>query len=153
MKLILMRHTEAVWSFGLDDHARPLSPTGTDDAHKLGGWLLHHGHSPSLAVVSDALRTQETYLALSLSSPMELRAELYLATPQILLKQVHKSQTECLLVVAHNPGIAELAHDLAGHNLDESQFYEQPPGSTLVGNYDLKTGQMKVIDFITPIKL
>jgi len=34
-----MRHTHADWAPGQDDHARPLSPRGRDEARRLGNWL------------------------------------------------------------------------------------------------------------------
>ncbi len=76
--------------------------------------------------------------------------ELYLATPEDLLLAVQNRETDCLLVLAHNPGIAELAVELATQEPTHPRFYDYPPGATLVLDYDFKTTTGRVINFITP---
>ena len=65
MKLILMRHTQAEWGFGIEDHERALSAKGLAEAGRLGLWLAENHHPPSHALISDANRTQQTFAALN----------------------------------------------------------------------------------------
>ena len=106
MKLILMRHTQAEWGFGIEDHERALSAKGLAEAGRLGLWLTENYHPPSHALISDANRTQQTFAALNQTCTAAVLPELYLATPEDLLLAVQNRETDCLLVLAHNPGIA-----------------------------------------------
>ncbi len=63
MKLILMRHTQAEWGFGLEDHERASAPKAKLRQHRLGIWLTDNDIQPSHALISDAKRTQQTFAA------------------------------------------------------------------------------------------
>ena len=60
--LVLLRHATAGWPGGVDDHDRPLAERGHRQAPGAGEWLLEHGIVPEAAVVSDALRTRQTWV-------------------------------------------------------------------------------------------
>ena len=112
MMLILMRHAEATSEFGIDDHTRNLSETGQKAALDLGRWFATQNFSPTLALVSDSNRTRQSFLGLKLLCPVKYLPSLYLATAKKLDSEIQRANTECLLLIAHNPGIAELALSL-----------------------------------------
>ena len=150
MKLILMRHTEANWSFNLEDHERNLSDKGQRDAQKLGIWLIRQRHQPTHALISDAKRTQQTFAGLNSKCEAVILPDLYLAPPENLTLATVSIDTECLLVLAHNPGIAELAIEIATPEPTHPQFFVYPPGATLVLDCSHDRTSARVIDFTTP---
>tara|TARA_B110000208_G_scaffold101717_1_gene126699 strand:- start:735 stop:1202 length:468 start_codon:yes stop_codon:yes gene_type:complete len=150
MKLILMRHTHAEWRFGVEDHQRALSDDGRAEAGRLGPWLAENHHRPSHSLISDAKRTQQTFAALNQPCTATVLPELYLASPEGLLLAIQHRETDCLLILAHNPGLAELAVDMATQEPPHPRFFNYPPGATLVLDYDAKTSTGRAIDFITP---
>lgn len=117
-RLILMRHAEAVGSApsGLD-RDRALSPRGRSEARSVGRALAARGLQPDLALVSAATRTRQTWdLVREGLADIELRAEpaLYNAPAETL--RVHAERAglvaDCVILIAHNPGIHQLAMDL-----------------------------------------
>ncbi|MDP2358876.1 MAG: histidine phosphatase family protein [Beijerinckiaceae bacterium] len=115
-----MRHAKAVREPGLSDHARWLTQRGRDDAVRVARFLQDNRHRPDLAIASDARRTRETLeLASGVFNPApaaRLDASLYLAEPYAILKAIRATPASVskLLVVGHNPGIADLALALMG---------------------------------------
>ena len=150
MKLILMRHTEANWAFNLEDHERDLSDKGQRDAYKLGRWLTAQHHQPTHALISDAKRTQQTFAGLNFKCEAVILPELYLAPPKKLTLATVSIDTECLLVLAHNSGIAELAIEIATPEPTHPRFFDYPSGATLVLSYSHYSPLAPVIDFVTP---
>ena len=149
-----MRHALADWSPEQDDHARNLSTQGQDQAHRLGSWLKTSGHMPDHALVSDAKRTYQSFAALKLTCTVDLVAQLYLAEPPSLLADINaQCHNDCLLLLAHNPGIAELASILIQTPPAHVAFYTYPPGATLVLNWEPQDGSALLIDFTTPADL
>jgi phosphohistidine phosphatase len=150
MKLILMRHTEANCGFNLEDHERNLSDKGQRDAEKLGIWLIRQRHQPTHALISDAKRTQQTFAGLNSKCEAVILPDLYLAPSENLTLATVSIDTECLLVLAHNPGIAELAIEIATPEPTHPQFFDYPPGATLVLSYSNYGSLALVVDFVTP---
>ncbi|MCH1532718.1 MAG: histidine phosphatase family protein, partial [Planktomarina temperata] len=104
--------------------------------------------------VSDAKRTGQSFAALALSCPADALAELYLAEPASLRAAINAQRnTDCLLLLAHNPGIAELASALVQTPPAHAAFYTYPPGATLVLNCDPQGGAAQLMDFTTPADL
>lgn len=91
----------------------------------MGQEMSKRGWAPDLAVVSPALRTQQTFervaAELPTSARLELVPKLYEASAGELLSQITKTPRDVrtLLLVAHNPGTHELARLLAGPGSDE----------------------------------
>lgn len=118
---ILVRHAHADWpSFSGRDFDRPLTQRGQDDARNSACALRDAGLRPELVVASPALRTRQT--AEILCSELQLPAQalcfpdaLYNAGPALLEAELRKLQGDrkVVMVVAHNPGISELARRLA----------------------------------------
>lgn len=161
MKLILLRHAKSSWDdFTLDDHDRPLNDRGRASAQLIGGWLKTNGHLPDIAVSSTAARAKETLdlsIAAANTTPqITLEAGLYHASPDRVLRQIHKSPSGTLLLVGHNPGFGEIASMLVTHAPHHKDFARYPTASTLVAEFDVthwrdvKFGSGTVIDFVTP---
>jgi len=97
---------------------------------------------PDHALVSDAKRTYQSFAALELTCAVDLMAQLYLAEPASLRAAINaQCHHQCLLLLAHNPGIAELASTLIQTPPAHAAFYTYPPGATLVLNWSPKTDQ------------
>ncbi len=111
MKLILLRHAKAEWGDGTgDDHDRGLSRRGLDAAPRVGAWLQANGHVPDLILCSTARRTRETTARLGLDDVRcEFFDRLYCASAEVILKLAAERRGGTLLIVSHNPGIAEAA--------------------------------------------
>lgn len=113
--LILMRHAKAVPEGSTpDDHMRALSEIGQADAIVIGKQLLNLRIHPSHALISTALRTRQTLAGVTSHLPianLNFIDDLYLAAPEHILHQISATEndTQTLLVVGHNPGIADLA--------------------------------------------
>jgi phosphohistidine phosphatase len=129
-RLLLLRHAKSSWEdVGLADHDRPLAPRG----HRAVDKLRHHlaavaevadGASgagcprPDLVLCSTARRTVETWQGIAPAfppdTPVEMSAELYGATAGELCERLRRTPAaaECVLVIAHNPGLEDLALDL-----------------------------------------
>ncbi|HNS27271.1 MAG TPA: histidine phosphatase family protein [Steroidobacteraceae bacterium] len=123
MKLLtLVRHGQAEWKASkLADFDRPLTRRGlaevTDMARRL---RVRELPSPDLILTSAALRTVQTseVFAKELGvSPrlVKLLDTLYLAAPEVLLEEIAGMgpRVAHLLVVGHNPGLSDLAVQLA----------------------------------------
>jgi phosphohistidine phosphatase len=120
-RLTLMRHADARWNdSGVSDLERPLNRRGTGAAEAMARRLGELRLVPELVLVSPARRAQQTaeIMARELSLPVRLlvREEgLYLAAPPELLRLVRGAGplVQHLMVLGHNPGLTELAHELA----------------------------------------
>ncbi len=134
MKLIVMRHAKSDWSTSAgSDHARPLNPRGQDSARKLGEWLRAQGHQPDLALVSTATRTRQTFDLLHLP---DLRTQyvdvMYHAPAEVLFDTLMSATGETVLMVGHNPGMAEFAARIVAAAPQHDRFRDYPTGATLV---------------------
>jgi phosphohistidine phosphatase len=117
-RLILFRHAKAEpRAPGAEDIDRPLASRGREDASLMGKVLARQGLKPDLALVSASRRTRETWDIVGAAFPAA-RAEysqgLYNATPEELLEEVQGAAdgADTVIVVAHNPGLHELAVNL-----------------------------------------
>lgn len=161
MRLILTRHAKSEWSGQpLEDHDRSLNPRGRRAADAIGGWLAAKEHIPDRTLLSTARRVTQTWsrIARRLPGAVETRAcrELYHAAPEAILAELAKETAECVLVVAHNPGLAALAQWLVRETPQRVEFHRYPTGATLVldphaRNWsDLGTRSAEVVDFVVP---
>ncbi len=115
-----MRHASAGWPQSAGrDFDRPLTPEGEREAVAMGRRLAGEGFAPDSLLCSPAERAHRTceLLAVEIGFPptrIELIDRLYGASLQELLTVVRATHEDCshLVIVAHNPGIGELAHRL-----------------------------------------
>jgi phosphohistidine phosphatase len=116
-RLILLRHAKAERSAPSGrDFDRPLSPHGLKEAATAGRVLAAAGLIPDVVLVSAAMRTMQTWEQASPALPdarVKVRPDLYNASSDRLHAAVqaeHEART--VLVIAHNPGIGDLAYEL-----------------------------------------
>jgi phosphohistidine phosphatase len=121
LRLAILRHAEAVpQQDELADHERPLTPGGRDMSERMGRYFRDEGLVPDLALVSPSVRTRETFEGLQRGAKRDFKAEfesaLYHASLEALddLIAATPENVKFLLVVGHNPGLAELADAHAG---------------------------------------
>jgi phosphohistidine phosphatase len=119
-QLLLLRHAKSSWEDPkLTDHDRPLDPEGQSAAASVRGAIERLGLKPQLVLVSSARRTRQTLELLEPlpGTPRILRtSDLYLASPRQILDQLANvpPETASILVIAHNPGLHDLAMMLTG---------------------------------------
>jgi phosphohistidine phosphatase len=118
-RLLLLRHAKSSWEHvGVADHDRPLAPRGRRAVGKLRSHFAGLGASPDLVLCSTARRTVETWQGIAPAFPVDVRvevsAELYGASAGELCERVRRSpaHARCVLVIAHNPGLEDMALDL-----------------------------------------
>ncbi|MEM9970865.1 MAG: histidine phosphatase family protein [Pseudomonadota bacterium] len=157
LRLILLRHAKSSWGDpALDDHDRPLNTRGQRDAPRIGQWLKANGFIPDLVLCSSAKRALETFACLGLNVECTTLPDLYMASPQTLLKSVRKASEDKILVIAHNPGIGSLAAQIVAQPPHHPRFHDYPTASTLVAEFDetdwrqIAPGSATVLTFVTP---
>jgi phosphohistidine phosphatase len=117
-RLILLRHAKSDWP-DVPDADRPLAKRGRRDAPRIGRWLHEQGYQPDVVVCSAALRTRQTWdlvapeLGGSPAVRFEPRAYAASALTLLYLAQELPSRYRTALLIAHNPGLSELAASLA----------------------------------------
>ncbi|MHA6263258.1 SixA phosphatase family protein [Arenibacterium sp. CAU 1754] len=155
--LILMRHAKSSWDDpAQSDHDRPLNARGRASAHALGDWLRVKGYEPNRALVSSARRTCETFERLQLTLEPEVDEALYHAGPTRILAALKATDGDTVLLVGHNPGIAECAERLVTAAPDHARFFDYPTGATLVASFDIddwsavEFGTGTAVDFVIP---
>ncbi|MBJ7355834.1 histidine phosphatase family protein [Nocardioides sp.] len=143
--IVVMRHAKAEQT-GATDYERRLAERGRADAAEAGRWLAARGVEPELALVSAAVRTQETWDSLVEGAGWDLDPELdeglYSAGTQAaldLLREVDDGITSVILV-GHNPTVASLATILDDGEGDEEAGNElalgYPTSAVTVFEYD-----------------
>jgi phosphohistidine phosphatase len=148
-RLMLLRHakTETDAPSGRDQDRR-LDARGRTDAAEIGGWIGRHPPFPDLVLVSPAIRARQTWeiaweaMKKRARQPrVELLPELYGADPSQLLQTIRAASStdpKALMLVAHNPGMHELALALTGSG-------DAAPRKALTNN--LPTSGLAIFDF------
>ena len=158
-RLILMRHAEAGWHINMDDHERPLSASGIRDAKKIGSWLKEKAYIPDEVISSTSVRTRETLSYLFLDCPQIFERSLYLADADQMKSTLKTLLSETVILLAHNPGITELAYDLMNHEEKHENFMDFPAASTVVIDFkadrwsEVKSDSGIFVDFVMPLHL
>lgn len=122
--LLLLRHAKSDWSNpALGDFDRPLNKRGQKAAPMMGKEIRRRGLVPQLVYCSEARRAQETWEAVSnviTEDPAQIEVKilrgLYLASPAQIMAQLRRApkDADCVMLIAHNPGMENFAHRLAG---------------------------------------
>lgn len=164
-KLTLMRHAKSSWADSdIPDIERTLGNRGRNAAELLGKWLASSGNAPDQVIVSSATRCQETWelasAAFSNSPTVTTDAKLYMASPDEILDIVRNTATsDNVLVIAHMPGIGNLANTLRVDPAPaHAAFDKYPTGGTTVlevqGEWAaLEHGTTHLDTYITPAEL
>lgn len=139
LRLILMRHAKSDWGDPLQsDHARPLNDRGRKSARAMGDWLRERGERPNLTISSDARRTQETVQGVGFGGQITYTRKLYHASPEVMLQVLRSADAApCVLMVGHNPGIADFAARLVQVKPAHPRFYDYPTCATLIADFEV----------------
>jgi len=137
--LLLLRHAKSDWDAGVaNDFDRPLSRRGRKDARRMGRWMHREDLVPDCMIVSPALRARETGLRVckELAIPkqgMHFDPRLYEADVPDLLAVLADCPKSCnsLLLVGHNPGLADLLAWLWGDKIAIPEDGKLMPTATL----------------------
>lgn len=159
-RLILMRHAEAQRAANSgNDRDRALSVRGKADAGAMGRTLASKGLRPDLALVSTAVRTRQTWdLAHEAFGDVDVREldALYNADARTLRRAVEAVDDEagCLLLLAHNPGVHELAIEYLIESAGSPAVLDRlsggfPPGAAAVFTVDV-AGRCAFEGFLQP---
>ena len=140
-----MRHAKAEQS-GPTDYERELSDRGVVDATEAGQWLANRGVEPDQALVSAAVRTEQTWEAVDEGGGWDLEATLdealYEEGTEAALDLVRDTDdhVRTLVVVGHNPTMASLAALLDDGAGDDEAGNEMalgfPTSALVVFSYD-----------------
>ncbi|OAN82718.1 phosphohistidine phosphatase [Sulfitobacter pontiacus] len=139
-RLILMRHAKAGWPAGIaTDFDRPLDDKGRQDAHAIGRWLDAEDYRPDLVLCSASRRTSETLELLEIPSAVKriFTDRLYLADTERLMAAIQGAEGSTVLLLAHNPGVAEMAHLLPRVGAIAHLAAGTPPGATMVMSFEV----------------
>jgi phosphohistidine phosphatase len=136
--LYLLRHAKSSWlDPTLTDEQRPLAARGRRDAKRVARHLADLGAAPELVLCSAAQRTRETLElvrpALGTTPSVIVDAELYGATADELLEHVRAvpDRVASVLMIAHNPGLHDLAVRLASAGPDLPRLEAKFPTAAL----------------------
>ncbi len=115
--LTLVRHAKSDWSNPqLTDHDRPLNKRGEHDAPMMAKRFASSGLDVPRIFSSTAVRariTAESFGA-ELGVGVELDESLYHASARQLLLTATAVEATSILLVAHDPGMSDLAYELSG---------------------------------------
>jgi phosphohistidine phosphatase len=122
--LILLRHAKSAYPEGVSDHDRPLSGRGRRDGPVAGRLIAGLVPQIDRALVSTAIRAQQTWElarpALRVGKQVDV-PELYLASPDTMLRRIRAVSGKTVIVVSHNPGTEDLAERLT-RNTDSRAY-------------------------------
>ena len=162
-RLLLLRHAKSSWDDpGLADHERPLNPRGRRATEVVARHLRERGLVPELVLCSSAVRTRETLGgiegALGDRASVAIEDELYDASAEVLLDRVRRIDDDVgsAMVIGHNPGVGQLALELAGGGEWIEEIRAKFPTAALAtldwdGTWDeLAPGRAELVDFVTP---
>ena len=149
-QIILMRHAEAEPERGIaSDFERALTEAGREMARRTAQLLRENGIRLCRIIESSADRTTQTeeivQAEFGRSLPLILRDELYHADASLYLSvaaQEASDEDSCLLIVGHNPGMAELMMSCSLRSLSV------PPSTAAVFDMDIQEWQT----LLTPVQ-
>ncbi len=155
-QLVLLRHAKAAADSDTgEDIDRPLAPRGRGDAPVVGKALADAGVKPEVVLVSAARRTRETWELVAPHFQMAKVSfvdKLYLAPADTILRLAEDAGVERVMIVAHNPGLHELASRLA-HRMNALESRVRAKFPTCAGAIFARkdeTSSWKLQDYITP---
>lgn len=161
--LYLLRHAKSSWDDpSLPDHERPLAPRGRRDAKRISDHLAHEAIEPELVLCSSAVRTLQTLELVRPTGAVQVEDELYAASADRLLKRLHLLPDEAgsAMLIGHNPGVQELALDLASGGSELARLRAKFPTAALAtltfaqGSWSaLARGDAVLATFVVPKQL
>ncbi|MHA1565561.1 MAG: SixA phosphatase family protein [Alphaproteobacteria bacterium] len=126
--LLLLRHAKSASDDAtLADFERPLAPEGVRMAPIIGEFLINTIGLPDLVLCSAATRARQTWEQVShgyeQDIAVQISRDLYLASAESLCDAIKSTpdNVQRLLIVAHNPGMHQLARHLTGSGNAQSR--------------------------------
>jgi phosphohistidine phosphatase len=157
--LILLRHAKSDWPDGVPDHDRPLARRGRRDAPRAGQWLAARGYQPDVVICSTAERTRQTWSLLTneagFQSSVTFDDRAYAASAGTLLYLARELPADCRtgMIIAHNPGISELANALAVEGVSGFPTAGLAVLTFAEGWADLAPDTARLAAFVTPASM
>jgi len=160
-----MRHAKSAYPAGVPDHERPLNERGARDANAAADWFTAHCPRVDLVLVSDATRAQRTWRGVAPgihADEVRTVPELYDAHPLTILRALaalgdSPGAPERVLMIAHNPGIAQVALRIASvdpRGLLPELALKYPTGAITrlrVGDWSsIEDGDAELLDYAVP---
>jgi phosphohistidine phosphatase len=163
-RLFLLRHAKSSWDeSGLADHERPLAKRGRQASKVIAEHLREEKIRPELVLCSPSARTRQTLERIGLGDDAEVRIvdELYGASAGDLLEVLYgvADDVGSVMVIGHNPGIEDLALQLAGSGEELERMREKFPTAALAtlefdGAWgELAPGGAELVAFVKPKEL
>jgi phosphohistidine phosphatase len=162
-RLYLLRHAKSSWDDPeLADRDRPLAQRGRDAAKTMAQHLRREGVAPELVLCSPSARTRQTLAGitpgLGENADVRIEDELYAASAATLLELLHELPDEVgsVMLIAHNPGIQDLALNLAGGGAAVERVRSKFPTAALatleldVSWHELEPGGAELVTFVKP---
>ena len=119
-RLVLLRHAKSSWESDAGrDVDRPLAPRGEEAAPEVGRFLAERDLWPEWVLCSPAKRTHQTWKRVRATGEIPpvvvYDPALYLASARTILARVKETPARIttVMVIGHNPGLQELAAELA----------------------------------------
>jgi phosphohistidine phosphatase len=151
-RLYLLRHAKSSWKQPeLADHDRPLAGRGRRAATAIRRHLREQGIDPDLVLCSPARRARETLERIEPSlgrGAVRVEPELYGASAASLLHVLRAvpDDVESVLLIGHNPGIADLTERLSG--------FDEKFSTAALATFELSSWatleRAALIDFVRP---
>jgi len=156
--LSLIRHAKSSWGeASLPDHARSLNQRGQHDARRMGEVLLEQGIAFNALLCSDATRARQTLELLNEQlkindDVIRYLDELYCAAVPTLVELIHAvdNQKNNIAIIAHNPGLEDLAAMLTGNRETFSTCCVMQIGFDIDDWREVKKGKGKQVLFLSP---
>jgi len=142
-QLLIWRHAEATFGLpDLEDFARPLTGSGTQQAARMARYIESKLELPEAILCSPARRTRETLAPLLAGNPQlenvtRFVPQMYNAPEEILVSLLDFAfaESDRVLIVGHNPAVGRLSAELT-RNSAEKTISAMPPGTLVVVDFD-----------------
>ena len=152
MRLLVIRHAEAVPAGTLRDAERPLTTRGVQTFTAAARGLARLVPAPDVLLTSPLLRARQTAALVATAWGMEPEDEPALASgslDRILGALELQSHHATIAVVGHEPTVSALVAELSGMASPQSVGFE-PGAAALLEAESLATRDARVIWFLAP---
>jgi phosphohistidine phosphatase len=135
--ILLLRHAKSSWEdSSLDDFDRPLAKRGKKDAPIMGAFVKKTGYLPEQIYSSTAKRARQTTALFCKQAEIEDQAitwtdDFYYGSAFDYLEAIQNSpdDSDCIMLVGHNPKMEETASLLCS---DNNSYTARMPTAALV---------------------
>lgn len=165
LRLMLLRHAKSNSIPGVADLQRPLAERGYHEAELVGQYLVAQQLKPELAIVSSAIRTQQTWTHLSDAFDTQVKKiteeRIYEASVDNIVHVIRNIEPgpRVVLVIGHNPGLYLTTQYLSGEGDEDAMERLEmgfPPASLTVMDFDVDEWELvgksggRLLRFETP---